>query len=103
MNNAIICKMTIEQKRQLLDSAKGHFFSVDFEKKDRTIRHMNCKKWMEKSFSNGSKNAAPSTLKDKPEYYLAVDIEKGEFRAVNLSTMLSCKVNGKIYKFDKES
>lgn len=96
-------KMTREQKRAILEQAKGHFFSVDFEKKDRTIRHMNCKKWTEKAFSAGSKNAAPSTLKDKPEYYLAVDIDKGEFRAISLDRMLSCKVNGKTYTFDKES
>ena len=46
--------VSIERKRAILDSAKGGFFSVEFIKKDKTVRQMTCKKWMEKAFTYGS-------------------------------------------------
>lgn len=95
-------KCSNEDKRKILDEAGSTFFSVDFIKKDGSVRHMNCKRWIESAFSHGSANAKPSPFTNKPEYYLAVDMAKGEFRAVNLSTLKSCKVNGKSYNFDGE-
>lgn len=94
------CKATIEEKRRILELAGSHFFSACFIKKDNTVRHMQCKRWTEKAFANGSKNAAPSTLKNKPEYFLAVDTQKEEFRAINLKRLISCKVNGVDYEFE---
>lgn len=49
---------------------------------------------------NGSANAKPSPFANKPEYYLAVDMAKGEFRAISLNTLKACKVNGKSYNFE---
>lgn len=95
-------KCSNEDKRRILDEAGSTFFSVDFVKKDGSIRHMNCKRWIESAFSHGSANAKPSPFANKPEYYLAVDMAKSEFRAVNLSTLKACKVNGKYYNFDEE-
>lgn len=95
-------KCSNEDKRKILDEAGSTFFSVDFIKKDGSVRHMNCKRWIESAFSSGSANAKPSPFANKPEYYLAVDMSKGEFRAVNLSTLKACKVNGKSYNFDEE-
>lgn len=94
------CKASVEEKRRILEQAGGHFFSATFIKKDNTVRHMQCKKWMEKAFTRGSKNAAPSPFADKPEYYLAVDTQKEEFRAINLNRLISCKVNGVDYEFE---
>ena len=91
--------MSLEEKRKLLDSAGSGFFSVEFEKKDHSIRSMNCKKWIERAFTYGSKNAKPSPFAGKPEYFLAVDMAKEEFRAINLNSLRKAKVNGKVYEF----
>lgn len=93
-------KCSNEDKRRILDEAGSTFFSVDFVKKDGSVRHMTCKKWIEAAYTHGSANAKPSPFANKPEYYLAVDMAKGEFRAVNLSTLKACKVNGKSYNFE---
>lgn len=93
-------KCSNETKRSILDKAGSTFFSVEFIKKDGSVRHMTCKKWTEAAYSHGSANAKPSPFANKPEYYLAVDVVKGEFRAVNLSTLKACKVNGKSYSFE---
>ena len=39
--------MDIQAKRALLDSANGKFFSVEFIKKDGSLREMTVKKWVE--------------------------------------------------------
>ena len=90
---------TIEQKRQILDSANGQIFSVRFIKKDGSVREMTCKKWIEKAFTTGSKNAGVNTVSHKPEYYTAADLGCGEFRNINLNTLISCKVGGKEHNF----
>lgn len=95
-------KCSNEDKRRILDQAGSTFFSVDFVKKDGSVRRMNCKRWIESAFSHGSANAKPSPFASRPEYYLAVDMAKGEFRAVNLNTLKACKVNGKSYNFDED-
>lgn len=94
------CKASLEEKRRVLNQAGSKFFSVDFVKKDGSLRHMEAKKWIESAFSHGSKNAQASTLAHKPEYFLAVDTAKGEFRAINLNTLVRCKVNGTVYEFE---
>lgn len=95
-------KYSNEVKRSILDKAGSTFFSVEFVKKDGSVRHMTCKKWTEAAFSHGSANAKPSPFANKPEYFLAVDMAKGEFRAINLNTLKSCKVEGESYNFDSE-
>ena len=93
-------KCSNEDKRRILDEAGSTFFSVHFVKKDGSVRQMNCKRWIEAAYTHGSANAKPSPFANRPEYYLAVDMAKGEFRAVNLSTLKACKVNGKSYNFE---
>lgn len=93
-------KCSNETKRSILDKAGSTFFSVEFIKKDGSVRHMTCKKWTEAAYSHGSANAKPSPFANKPEYFLAVDMAKGEFRAINLSTLKACKVEGKSYVFE---
>lgn len=93
-------KVSIERKRQILDSANGQFFTVEFVKKDKTIRQMTCKKWMEKAFTYGSKDARQNSVAHIDKYYTAADASAGEFRNINLETLIRAKVNGIEYKFD---
>ncbi len=95
-------KCSNETKRSILEKAGSTFFSVEFVKKDGSIRHMTCKKWTEAAFAHGSSNAKPSPFANNPEYYLAVDMARGEFRAISLNTLKACKVNGKAYNFDEK-
>lgn len=92
--------MSWEERRKILDSANGKVFSCTFMKKDGTVREMVAKKWMEKSFAHGSANAAVSTVAHKPEYYTCAEVSSGSFKNVNLNTLISAKVNGKLYTFN---
>ena len=91
--------MNIEDKRRILDSAKGGFFTVQFIKKSGELREMNCKRWTENALTYGSKNVQKNPCAHLPHYYAAVDMQKGEFRNINLQTLLRAKVNGKVYTF----
>jgi hypothetical protein len=93
-------KVSIQRKREILDSANGQFFTVEFVKKDGTTRIMTAKKWMEKAFTYGSKNAQENTVAHIDKYYTAADASAGEFRNINLETLRSAKVNGIRYTFD---
>lgn len=92
--------VSIQRKREILDSAKGQFFSVEFVKKNGEVREMTAKKWTEKAFTYGSANAQANTVAHIDKYYTAADVNAGEFRNINLETLISAKVNGIAYKFD---
>ncbi len=94
---------TMQQRRDILDSANGKVFSCTFRKKDGSLREMTAKKWMEKSFSNGSANAGANTVAHKPEYYTCAEVSSGSFKNVNLMTLVKAKVNGKEYNFEEEN
>lgn len=86
-------------KRQILDGAKGQYFSVTFRKKDGTIREMVAKQWTEKALTYGSGDVQPNPVAHKPEYYTAVCMEKDVFRNINLDTLVKAKVGGVEYEF----
>jgi hypothetical protein len=92
--------VSIQRKREILDMANGGFFSVEFIKKDGTVRQMTAKKWMEKSFTYGSADARENTVAHIPKYFTAADVEEGKFRNINLETLTKAKVNGITYIFD---
>lgn len=94
---------SIEDKRKILDSANGKIFSCKFIKKCGAVREMTAKAWMEKSFTYGSANARANTVAARPEYYTAAEVGSGEFRNINLSSMIEAKVNGVCYNFGEES
>lgn len=81
--------------RELLKSTRGLMFSVIFVKKDQSIRNMTCRLKVRK----GVKGTGPNYAANPKFPYLTVyDMNKHGFRNINLSTLLSCKVNGKIYE-----
>jgi hypothetical protein len=99
--------VTIQRKREILDSAKGQMFQVTFKKADGTLRTMNTKKWAEQAFTYGSANAQANTVAHKPNYYTAVDVDqykidpKKSFRNISLENLISAKVGGILYIFDQ--
>lgn len=99
--------VSINKKREILDSAKGQMFFVTFRKADGTIRTMQAKKWIEKALASGDKNVrGVSTV--PPENYSLVDVEaykenpKRSYRSLKLESLISCKVAGIEYKFDPQ-
>lgn len=100
--------VSINKKREILDSAKGQMFYVTFEKADGTIRTMQAKKWVEAAFASGDKNKVGKSNVPTENYSL-VDIEaykkdpKKSFRSLKLANLISCKVAGIEYRFDKQA
>lgn len=95
--------VSINKKREILDSAKGQVFSVVFEKADGTIREMQCKKWMEKALASGDRKiVGKSTTAHKPNLYSACDIKLGEFRSINLDKLKSATIAGITYVFNDQ-
>ena len=88
---------TIEQKRAILDQAKGTFFSVTFVKKDGSLREMSGKKWEAKHL-RGKQGENVNPVAHKPEYYTMAENGVG-FRNVNLNTLKKAVVRGRTYTF----
>lgn len=97
--------VSINKKREILDSAKGQMFHVTFVKADGTLRTMQAKKWVEAALASGDRNVrGKSTV--PTENYSLVDIEaykvdpKRSYRSLKLEKLVACKVAGIEYKFD---
>lgn len=99
--------VSINRKREILDSAKGQMFHVTFIKADGTLRTMQAKKWIEKALASGDKDQRGKSNVPSENYSL-VDIEaykedpKRSFRSLKLEKLVACKVAGIEYKFDPQ-
>lgn len=94
------CKgYTIEQKKAILDQAKGQYFSCSWVKKDLTERHAVCKKWQAK-YLHGAVGDNKNPVAHIPYYYtIAEDAVEG-FRNVDLRSLKRAKVNNVEYIFE---
>lgn len=95
----------IEEKRELIRSAKGRFVGVTFIKKDGSTRVMRVQPATLKFHVKGDA-AAPSarqaveTRKARHPNLMPVwDVDKGAARSVNLSTITEIHVNGQTHAF----
>lgn len=85
-------KMTIQNKRNLLNSLAGKFTSVTWTKADgtettRTIKHM-----QHDMFAAGHATLAQeNTVSSKPEYFTCVDVQGGKWVNINLNTLSRVK------------
>jgi len=88
--------MNIERNnlKDFIFNTNGGFFSVLFEKKDKSFRKMNCRLGVKKYLkSNGS-----STTSHIPKYITVYDMTKRSYRNINLETIQKIKFNGNEYK-----
>lgn len=84
--------LTITEVKQ---RAKGHFFSVEFVKKDGTLRKMCCRLGVKKYLHNGK-------LKYNPEeqgYLVVWDRSKKDYRNVNIHTIKKLKIGGQTWVY----
>lgn len=93
--------MNLQQKRALLDSFGSKFFSVEFKKKDGSLRHANCKRMEHKAFTEGHASLAyANPIAHKPEYFTACDLDKDEhWININLEKLQKVKCGGVEYEF----
>jgi hypothetical protein len=75
------------------NTGKGEFFTVTFVKKDGTTRVMNARLGVRKYLKGGDLPYDPTALGLLPVF----DVQKGEYRMVNLNTIISAKVGGQEY------
>lgn len=90
--------MQRKQKHDLIMSTGGKFFSVVFEKKDKSVREMTCRLGVQKHLKGGQ-----NTLSDYPQYVTVFDVEKEDYRAINLDTLLQIKTGGVTISFKEEN
>jgi len=88
----------IEQIKKILLHSKGKFFSVKFTKKDGTLRKMVCRTGV-KSYLKGGVN----TTGHIPNLLTVFDVQKQEYRNINMATLQSARVEGKEYSFEENS
>lgn len=76
----------------LLELAKDRFVTVTFVKKDGSIRKMNGRFGVHKGTKGNT-----ATSEHVPNLLVFRDVQKQEYRHINVNTILSVKANGKAY------
>jgi hypothetical protein len=75
------------------NSGKGEIFTVTFVKKDGTTRVMNARLGVKRYLRGGSLPYDPIAKGLLPVY----DLQKNDYRMINLNTIISAKVGGQDY------
>lgn len=86
-------KITRKQAKQILESTNGKVFTVEFIKKDKSLRVMTARTGVKKHLFGGV-----STIKDKEYLFGCFDMQTGGYRCINLDTLRKVKANGKEYE-----
>lgn len=88
--------MQIEQIRTLIKNlAGGTIFSCDFIKKDGSARTMTCRLGVKKHLRGGELPFDPVEKGLLPVF----DMQKQDYRMINLKTVTEIRVAGKVYRF----
>lgn len=73
---------------KVIECSEGRFLTVEFTKKDGSIRNLNCRLGVTKFLRGGE-----CTL-DRSKFVIVYDMQKHDYRAVNRETILSVKIDG---------
>lgn len=91
--------MTIHMKRdearELFNNHRGEFFSVRFIKKNGEVRDMRARTGVKKGLKGVGLSFSPRDYGLLPVY----DLDKQEYRFVNLNTLIEAHVAGERYVF----
>ena len=97
------CKMSIEEKRNLLDSFAGRFYSLEWRKADTSIRSCTARHMQHDMFAQGhASKANVSTVAHKPEMYTCVDSTNHKWVNVNLNKLRHVKCGSVDIEFEEE-
>lgn len=87
--------MNLERKLALIKANEGKVFSVEFLKKDGTLRKMVARLGVTKHLRGGGKN----TCEAYQNLVTVFDMQKEQYRNINVDTLISMKSNGNEYYF----
>jgi len=83
-----------ETAKEMIYNTKGKIFSVNFIKKDGSVRKMNCRRNVKKGVTGAGMAYDPKAYNLIPVF----DMANEGFRMINASTIQELKVEGKTYK-----
>lgn len=83
---------------KLIENLNGQFFTVEFIKKDGTLRKMNCRTGVKKYLSNNGKTIKITRPIDNG-ILRVFDVKKDTYRSINLDTVKKINLNKASYKF----
>lgn len=91
-----ILKVCPEKQLELYKNQQGRIITVEFVKKDGTIRHLNGRFGVRKYLSNPM--GGHNWTHDYDRHYLTIfDMKKLAYRVINLRTVLNIKASGHQY------
>jgi len=76
-----------------IKETKGKIFSVEFIKKDESIRKMNCRLGVRKGITGKGMKYSPEAKR----LITVFDMQKKEYRLVNMKTMFRLHINKETY------
>ena len=87
--------MNIQQLRDKIENSNGKIFSVEFVKKDGSVREMTARLGVTKHLVGGG----PSTTAHIPKYMTVFDMQAEGYRNINFDTIKRVKFEGTTYTF----
>lgn len=81
-------------------NAKSDFFTVEFFKKDGTLRVMNCRRGIKKHLKGGQLAYDPVAKGLIPVYDMKISNGPEGYRMINKDTIVALKIGGKTYKVE---
>jgi len=76
---------------------KNKIFTATFIKKDGSIRVMNCQLGVKKHLKGGEQSFNPI----EKNLLTVFDMQKGEYRMINISTLQELKAHGEVIEFSE--
>lgn len=92
--------------REIYDGANSGFITLDFFKKDGTIRSMNAQPaaiqnhLVEEYKNESTKQAVVTRRENNPNLLNVWDVQKSEIRSINLDTVFRVSSKGMIFEFE---
>lgn len=85
-----------DQAKNLINSSKGKFFTVEFTKKNGDLRKMNCRKGVKKHLQGGSLAFDPNSK----GLVVVFDAQKKAYRMININTLQSVTIDKATYSVE---
>ena len=95
-----LTKKHMEKKVEIIKEfvGKNKIFTATFIKKDGSTRVMNCQLGVKKHLKGGEQKFNPI----EKNLLTVFDMQKGEYRMINISTLITLKANKEIIEFETE-
>lgn len=96
------CKMNIKERRELLDSLGGKFYSIEWVKSNGEVRACTGKHMQHNMFANGhASKVQVNTVAHKPNLYTMVDVTNEKWVNVSLDKLRHVKCGSFDIEFEE--